>query len=392
MFHPVETHGRASLHPQKYNPRFIMITNKTLYQIALTCIPGVGVIHARNLMKTVGDEEAVFREKAKNLEKIQGISRRLIDEIRKAEVLRKAEKELEFVEKNRIETLFYTQDNYPSRLNNCIDAPVLLYSKGNADFNAKKVVSIVGTRNATKYGQEFCQQFISKLSELLPHVLIVSGLAYGIDICAHRASLQHNVSTVGVLAHGLDRIYPSIHRKTAKEMLEKGALITEFPSQTEPDRFNFVKRNRIVAGMADAVVVVESDEKGGSLITAEIANSYYREVFAVPGRTSDAKSSGCNTLIVHNKAVLLQDVTGFLDQMGWSTSVKSKQPKQRELFLNLTETEEKVFNALNGAESMHVNMLGIELNLPVSELFFTLLELEMKNVVKALPGGVYKLL
>lgn len=392
MFHPVETHGRASLHPQKYNPRFIMITNKTLYQIALTCIPGVGVIHARNLMKTVGDEEAVFREKAKNLEKIQGISRRLIDEIRKAEVLRKAEKELEFVEKNRIETLFYTQDNYPSRLNNCIDAPVLLYSKGNADFNAKKVVSIVGTRNATKYGQEFCQQFISKLSELLPHVLIVSGLAYGIDICAHRASLQHNVSTVGVLAHGLDRIYPSIHRKTAKEMLEMGALITEFPSHTEPDRFNFVKRNRIVAGMADAVVVVESDERGGSLITAEIANSYYREVFAVPGRTTDAKSSGCNSLISSNKAVLFKDTKSFIDQMGWNATAKITQPKQKELFLNLTETEERVFNALNKVESMHVNMLGIELNLPVSELFFTLLELEMKNVVKALPGGVYKLL
>ncbi|MPM27183.1 hypothetical protein SDC9_73693 [bioreactor metagenome] len=365
---------------------------KTLYQIALTCIPGVGVVHARNLMKAVGDEEAVFNEKAGNLEKIPGISRRLIGEIRRPEVLRRAEKELEFVRKNNIETLFYTQKNYPSRLNNCVDAPVLLYAKGNIDFNVPKVVSIVGTRNATKYGQEFCQKFVRELSALFPDMLVVSGLAYGIDICAHRASLQNNLSTVAVLAHGLDRIYPSVHRKTAKEMLEKGALITEFPSDTEPDRFNFVKRNRIVAGMADAVVVIESGEKGGSLITAEIANSYFREVFAVPGRTTDPQSSGCNNLIASNKAVLMQKTAAFIDQMGWDTSVKPKQPRQKELFPELNETEERVFNALNGVESMHVNMLGIELNLPVSELFFTLLELEMKNVVKALPGGAYKLL
>ncbi|MDO5524107.1 MAG: DNA-processing protein DprA [Bacteroidia bacterium] len=369
-----------------------MTTHKTLYQIALTCIPGVGVAHARNLMKAVGDAEAIFNEKAGSLEKIQGISRRLIHEIRRAEVLQKAEKELEFVEKNHIETLFFTQENYPSRLNDCIDAPVLLYAKGNAHFNAKKVVSIVGTRNATKYGQEFCQKFIQELSGLFPDILIVSGLAYGIDICAHRASLQNNVSTVGVMAHGLDRIYPSVHRATAKEMLGKGALITEFPSDTTPDKFNFVKRNRVVAGMADAVVVIESDEKGGSLITADIANSYYREVFALPGRATDPKSSGCNNLIAGNKAVLLQNVAGFLNQMGWNATAKSLPPKQKELFLNLTETEEKVFDALNQVESMHVNMLGIELNIPVSELFFTLLELEMKNVVKALPGGVYKLL
>lgn len=369
-----------------------MTTNKTLYQIALTCIPGVGVVHARNLMKAVGDEEGVFNEKIRSLEKIPGISRRLIGEIRNPEVLRKAEGELAFVEKNNIETLFYTQDNYPARLNNCIDAPVLLFAKGNVSFNVPKIISIVGTRNATEYGQEFCQKFVKELSESFPDMLIVSGLAYGIDICAHRASMQNNVSTAAVLAHGLDRIYPSVHRKTAKEMLERGALITEFPSHTEPDRFNFVKRNRIVAGMADAVVVVESDEKGGSLITAEIANSYYREVFAVPGRTTDAKSSGCNSLITSNKAVLFKDTKSFIDQMGWSATAKPLQPKQKELFLNLTETEEKVFNALNKVESIHVNMLGIELNLPVSELFFTLLELEMKNVVKALPGGVYKLL
>lgn len=368
-----------------------MMTGKTLYQIALTCIPGVGAVHARNLMGAVGDEEAIFNEKIGNLEKIPGISRRLVDEVRNPEVLRKAEKELSFIEKNNIEPLFYTQHNYPVRLINCIDAPVLLYVKGSADLNRPRAVSIIGTRNATRYGLEFCQNFVRELSGLFPDMLVVSGLAYGIDVCAHRASLQNNVSTVAVLAHGLDRIYPSVHRKTAIEMLEKGAWVTEFPSGTEPDRFNFVKRNRIVAGMADAVVVVESGEKGGSLITAEIANSYHREVFAVPGRTTDIRSSGCNALIASNKAVLMQKTAAFIEQMGWDTAATPKQPVQKELFPDLNETEEKVFRALSGVESMHVNMLGIELNLPVSELFFALLELEMKNVVKALPGGVYKL-
>lgn len=367
-------------------------SDKILYQIALTQIKGVGVSLARNLMQAMGDEEAVFKEKGKALEKIPGISRRLVDEIRNPDVMKKAEEELLFVEKNSIETLFYTQENYPSRLNNCIDAPVLLYAKGKVDFNRPKVISIVGTRTASFYGLDFCRKFIEELSAACPDVFIVSGLAYGIDICAHREAVQRNVYTAAVLAHGLDRIYPYSNRQTAVQMLSNGALITEFPSGTNPDKFNFVKRNRIVAGMADAVIVMESAEKGGSLITADIANSYYREVFALPGRATDSASAGCNRLIAANKAVLLQDVPSFLEQMGWSNTAKSKEPKQKELFLNLTEAEEKVFDALNKVDSMHVNMLAIELDTPVSELFFTLLELEMKNVVKVLPGGEYKLL
>lgn len=369
-----------------------MVTDKTLYQIALTQINGVGVILARNLVQAMGDEEAVFTGSNRKLEEIPRISKRLIAEILNPEVLRRAEKELNFITKNNIRPLFFTDTDYPQRLTNCIDAPVLLYAKGNVDFNRQKVVSIVGTRNATKYGQDFCNKFIKELSLQYPDTLIVSGLAYGIDIHAHRAALQNGLSTVAVLGHGLDRIYPYAHRHTAIEMLENGALIAEFPSETNPDRHNFVRRNRIVAGMADAVVVVESAEKGGSLITADIANSYYREVFAVPGRISDTSSVGCNRLIADNKAILLQDTKSFLDQIGWSTSTKASKPKQKELFLNLSEDEEKIFNALNSVDSMQVNTLAIELNTPVSELFFTLLELEMKNIVQALPGGVYKLL
>ena len=367
------------------------VTDKTLYQIALTHITGVGIALTRNLMQIVGDEEQIFKEPTRNLEKIQGISYRLINEIKSSEVLRKAEEELAFVTKNNLEILFFTAPEYPERLTHCVDAPILLYVKGNSNLNHKKVVSIVGTRNATPQGYEACKQFVKDLSTKFSDILVVSGLAYGIDICAHRAALEYGVPTVAVLAHGLDRIYPALHRKTAIDMLDTGALVTEFPSGTEPERFNFVRRNRIVAGLADAVVVMESSSKGGSLITADIANSYYREVFALPGRVTDAASIGCNKLIASNQAILMQDIKVFTDHMGWNDS-KKPQPKQKELFLQLSEDEELVFNALNNMEPKHVNMLAIELDTPVSELFFTLLELEMKNVVKPLPGGVYKLL
>ena len=366
-------------------------SEKSLYQIALTQIKGVGIALARALMQAVGDEEAIFKETRRNLQKIPRISPQIVDSLRSVEPLKRAEEEVEFVMKNNLRMLFFTGDEYPQRLTHCIDAPILLYAKGDANFNRDKVISIVGTRNATRHGQQFCEKLISNISQRHPDIQIVSGLAYGIDVCAHRAALQNDLSTVAVLAHGLDRIYPYTHRKTAVEMIEDGALLTEFPSGTNPDKHNFVKRNRIVAGMSDAVIVVESGVKGGSLITAEIANSYFREVFAVPGRTVDTQSIGCNNLIAGNKAILLQDVEGLLNQMGWNSSKKSAKPVQRELFLNLSEEEEKVFNALNSGEAKQVNMLAIELDTPVSELFFTLLELEMKNILLALPGGMYKL-
>ena len=348
-------------------------------------------MHARNLMEVIGDEEAIFKEDARKLESIPRITRRLIQEIRDPEVLRRAEKELEFVMKNHLQLLFYTDALYPQRLMQCIDAPVLLYAKGNTDFNREKVISIVGTRNETRYGQEFCREFIRDLAVRFPKIQIISGLAYGIDIHTHRAALQNGLSTVAVLGHGLDRIYPAMHRQTAVEMLQEGALLTEFPSHTNPDRHNFVKRNRIVAGMSDAVVVVESGDKGGSLTTADIANSYFREVFAVPGRINDKMSSGCNRLISDNKALLLQHADDLMTHMGWAVESKEREPKQQELFTDLSPEEEKVCHALNATGSMQVNALAIALNIPVTELFMTLLELEMKNVVLSLPGGMYKL-
>ena len=368
-----------------------MTTDKSLYRIALTQINGVGVMHARTLMQVIGDEEAIFKEDVRKLEAIPRISRRLIGEIRNPEVLKKAEKELEFVADNKLRLIFFTDEDYPQRLTQCIDAPLLLYAKGNAYFNHQKTISVIGTRNSTRYGEDFCKEFMEELSRRIPEAQIISGLAYGIDICAHRAALKHNLSTVAVLAHGLDRIYPQIHRQTAVEMLQNGALLTEFPSGTNPDKHNFVKRNRIVAGMADAVVVIESGKKGGSLTTADIANSYYREVFALPGRISDKMSAGCNRLISDNKALLFQSIDSFISHMGWEPEEKQPLPVQQELFPDLSEEESIIFEKLSKTGSMHVNTLAVELNIPVSELFMTLLELEVKNIVTSLPGGMYQL-
>ncbi|GAB6120946.1 DNA-processing protein DprA [Dysgonomonas termitidis] len=367
--------------------------DKRLYQIALTRILGVGDITARNLLQVVGDEEEIFRSGRKSLLSIQGLPSKLVGEILNPEVLNKAEKELEFVEKNGISTYFISDKDYPHRLKDCADAPVLFYFKGKADFNADKIISIVGTRNSTNYGNSFCDTFLEKISGVLPGTLIISGLAYGIDIHAHRAALKYNLPTVGVLAHGLDMIYPAVHRQTAIEMLEKGGLLSDFPGKTEPDRYNFVRRNRIVAGLADALIVVESDEKGGSLITAEIAGSYCKDIFAVPGRMSDRYSRGCNKLIASHKADLFQSAEYFLQQMGWDdeSQKKKKMPRQQNLFVILTDEEQAVTDKLATIESLHIDQLARELNIPAYQLFTTLLELEMKGLIKNLPGNMYAL-
>lgn len=367
--------------------------DKRLFQIALTQIKGVGDITARNLLQLIGDEEEIFKLSRKSLIQ-KGVTPRLADEISDPEVFRKAEKELSFVERNNISTYFINEKNYPHRLRDCVDAPVILYFKGDCDFNKEKVISIVGTRKSTSYGNNFCESFLETLSSALPDTLIVSGLAYGIDIQAHRMALKYSLPTIGVLAHGLDLIYPSVHRQTAKEMILNGGLLTEFPSQTEPDKHNFVRRNRIVAGMADAVIVVESDEKGGSLITSDIANSYCRDVFALPGRMTDKYSRGCNKLIASHKADLFQSTEYFLHQMGWDdqSAKKKKAPRQQDLFLVLTAEEQSVVDKLKEQEALHIDQMARELSVPAYQLFTTLLELEMKGVIKNLPGNMYSLI
>ena len=371
-----------------------MMQDEHVYTLALTRIPGLGQMSACSLMRAVGSATDIFRQRKDLPTLVPGVSEKLVKALDCPEAFQRAEAELLFAEKNQIQCIAYNDAAYPSRLRECEDAPLALFYRGNEPLNALRAVSMVGTRHATPYGEDLCVSFIRRLKELCPDVLIVSGLAYGIDIHAHRAALQYGFPTVGVLAHGLDRIYPAAHRKTAIDIMDHGGLLTEFMSGTNPDRQNFVKRNRIVAGMSDATIVVESAAKGGALITAELAESYHRDCFAFPGRTSDPYSAGCNGLIKSNRASLILSADDFVEAMGWSTPDKKlTEAVQRELFPELTEEEQKVVNVLkHSPEGTQINMLVVEANIPINRMSALLFELEMKGVVRPLAGGVYRLL
>lgn len=303
-----------------------------------------------------------------------------------------AKREMEFIEKNGIRLICMGDEAYPYRLAECADAPLVLHSMGNADLNAKHIVSIVGTRHASEYGKELCANFVADLAKFVPDTLIVSGLAYGIDICAHRAALKEGLLTIGVLAHGLDRIYPNSHRSTAKSMLENGGLLTEFMSGTNPFPQFFVQRNRIVAGMADATVVVESASKGGSLITASLTNSYARDCFAFPGRINDRYSQGCNELVSRNKAALITSAYDFVEAMNWETATtKGTTDIQTELFPELSQEEKAIIALLReNSDGLQVNQLTVALDIPINKLLPLLFEMEMKGYVKAVAGGCYR--
>lgn len=365
-----------------------------LYSIALTMIPGVGHIGAKRLVDGMGSAADVFRLRNELPDCLPGVSRRIVEALDAPRAIERAREELAFVQKKQIRCLTLADEAYPSRLRECEDAPVVLFFRGNADLNALRIVSVVGTRRTTDYGLQTCATFLRELKELCPDVLVVSGLAYGIDIQAHREALANSLPTVGVLAHGLDRIYPSVHRKTAVEMLAQGGLLTEFLSGTMPDRYNFISRNRIVAGMSDAVVVVESAEKGGSLITAGLAGSYNRDCFAFPGRAGDTSSRGCNLLIRENKASLLLSAEELVTDMGWmeKTAPANGECVQRSLFLNLSDEEQLVVRLLEQQGDLQINTLVVAANIPVHRMNAILFELEMKGVVRVLAGGVYQLL
>jgi DNA processing protein len=364
-----------------------------LYQIGITLVKGIGNIIAKQVIETLGDVSLLFTEKAHRLILVPGISRKIISEIHHPDVLRRAEKEVAFIEKNKITPLFIKDKNYPNRFKDCIDAPPLLYFRGNADLNTSKIISIVGTRNATSYGKKITEILLHDISEIYSEALIISGLAYGIDICSHKAALKNKLPTVGVLAHGLDRIYPAIHRNTAIEMLNNGGLLTDFISETVPDRQNFVKRNRIIAGISDCTIVVESAEKGGALITANIADSYNKDVFAVPGKVTDSHSAGCNTLIKEKKAALITCAEDLLREMCWNKEKKHNMPTvHRSLFVDLSPNEQILTDLLSKSDKMQLNNIAIELNMPINQLTALLFDLEMKGIVRCLPGGLYRLL
>jgi len=362
----------------------------TLHQIALTFIPGIGDVTARNLLEHFGSAEIVFTASKKSLSEVPGIRKNAMEAILKKEGFDRAEKELRFIEKYKIQPLFYTNEAYPKRLKNCYDAPVLLYYKGKADLNSSKVISIVGTRNATAYGRELTQKLVEALK---PHnVIVISGLAHGIDGIAHKACIKHDIPTIGVMGHGLDRIYPAVHRSLAEKMLSQGGLLTEFPSETNPDRENFPKRNRIVAGMADATIIVEAGLKGGALITAELANSYNRDVFAFPGSVNDEFSAGCNYLIKTNRANLITGIKDLEYMLGWAIdTAEDAKPKQVSLKLNLSEDEQNVINVLESKGTVGIDDLSLLTKLPQSRLAVTILGLEMQGIVVSLPGKMYRL-
>lgn len=365
-----------------------------LYAAALTRIPGLGNANTCNLMKQAGSAAAIFKNRKELPEMIPGVTEKLVKALDYPEAFKRAEEELVFAEKNHIQCLAFNDKGYPARLRECDDAPIMLYYRGNAELNALKVISIVGTRHATPYGLDLCNTFIRDLSEICPDLLIISGLAYGIDIQAHRTALQYKIPTIGVLAHGLDRIYPSAHRKTAISMLDQGGLLTEFMSGTNPDKQNFVKRNRIVAGMCDAAIVVESAAKGGALITAELAESYHKDCFAFPGKVTDIYSAGCNGLIKSNKASLILNAEDFVQAMGWDFQTKAKTCNvQRELFPELSEEEKLIIQVLEkNTEGMQINNLVVDCNIPINQISGILFELEMKGVIRAMAGGIYRIL
>lgn len=360
-----------------------------IHQIGLTLIPKVGHVTAKHLLGHFGSAEAVFSAKKNDLLEVPGIGEITAVQIISSQALRLAEEQLKFIEKHHVEVLFFGNDNYPRRLRGCYDAPMLLYYKGSANLNHPRIVSVVGTRMATGYGRELCRLLAETLAPF--NVVVVSGLAYGIDIAAHRESLKYGIPTIGVLGHGLDRIYPAAHQQTAQSMVLNGGLLTEFPLNTQPDRENFPKRNRIIAGISDVTVVVEAALKGGALITAEIAGSYHKDVYVFPGRVNDLYSEGCNFLVKTNRAALISHPKDLVYYLGWAQpATVPAQCGQVNLPLGLSEESIKVVELLKTAPAL-IDEISAKTGVVQSRLAIHLLDLEMQGIITSLPGKLYKL-
>ena len=373
-----------------------MTEQETLYLMALTQVPSLSLTNLHLLIDELGSASAIYENRKDLKQVLPSASKKFLDGMGNfCNFLARAEEELEFCRKGKIECLGINDQAYPERLRGCSDAPVLLYYRGTANLNNRHIVSMVGTRQITNYGKDLCRSFVQDLKRLCPDAIVVSGLAYGVDVNCHQAALEEGLETVGVLAHGLDQIYPRLHRETAKQMVSQGGLLTELMSGTPIDKRFFVQRNRIVAGISDAVIVVESATKGGSLITADIALSYDRQVWAFPGRIFDSHSSGCNKLIFSNCATLLTGAEDFCFSMGWTDDIQHKKQLsegiQQELFTDFSEEEQIVLKALAKDDSKQINVLSVETNIPVGQLSSLLFSLEMKGAVQMLVGGKYKI-
>jgi len=364
---------------------------ETRYKIAFSFLNGLGTKNARKVIAYTGGLEGFFKEKKQNLLKIPGIGKSHIQKLDRDAALREADEELKFIEANAIKLSFYLDENFPQRLLNCPDSPTTLYYKGDIDFNASRILSVVGTRNATDYGKDHCEKLIKALASHAEKTIIVSGLAYGIDICAHKAAMKYNLPTIAVVGHGFHMMYPAQHRKYAEEIIHSGGIITEFTSQSKLDPRHFVRRNRIIAGMSDATLVMESANKGGSLTTAEIANSYNRDVFAFPGRVGDTFSSGCNHLIKTNQAHLIESVSDLEYILGWDNQVEKNGAVQTKMFTELSSDEELLIGLLSEVGKLGIDMLSVKSKLPMSRVSSLLLKMEFEGHIRALPGKIYSL-
>lgn len=366
--------------------------DQVLYHIGVTKIKGVGAASIKALMAYLGGVEHIFTASEHTLRNVPGIDNRafaILDGRKGA--LEQAKRELDFMQSRGIKASFITDKSYPLRLKECNDAPILIYHKTSTDLNPAKAISIVGTRRCTPYGTEMTKRIITDIAKYYPDVMIVSGLAYGVDIVAHRSALKNGLPTLGVLAHGLDRIYPGAHSNTAEKMCGSGGLLSEFPSQTQPIPENFVRRNRIVAGISDACIVVESAKRGGSLITASIASSYNRDVFAVPGNSTEPQSEGCNRLIKTQKAAMVEGVDDLEYYLNWSRDEKKKRAQQTSLLIAMTDEEQMVFDYLQKEGKSHINPISIVCKLPMSKLNSILINMEFSGLLKCYPGNMYEL-
>jgi DNA processing protein len=367
------------------------MTENLIYKIALSLIPGIGSITAKSLIAYTGSAEQVFKEKENALRQIPGVGSILATNIVRSEVMSRAGREVDFLEKNGVTALFYLDNDYPQRLLGCTDAPIILYVKGNPVLNGAKAISIVGTRHATEYGRNLADHFIAVLAERGYRILIVSGLAYGIDIQSHKSALRYALPTVAVLGHGLETVYPSMHTAIAREMVENnGGLVSDFLSYAPIDRTNFLRRNRIIAGLSDATIVVESAKKGGALVTADIANSYNRDVFAFPGKVGEPYSEGCHFLIKSNRASLIESVNDLEYVMNWSAAQSQPDAIQPCLFYDFNPDEKRIVDLLRSEGEMAIDLICIKTTLPMNKVSPTLLNLEFAGFVKGLPGKVFK--
>jgi len=364
--------------------------SELVYIIGLSMIPGIGSITARKLINSIGTARGVFHEKRSTIRKIPGIGEFVAARISENNLLDKAEEEIKYIERNNIKAISFRDKGYPEKLNQCPDGPVIIYMKGNVDFNTGKFISIVGTRTPTSYGIDITKKFIGEFAQRNHKPVIISGLAYGIDVCAHKAALSNHFQTVAVLGHGMKYIYPAVHDSFSKKIVENGALITDFPSYEKPERNNFIKRNRIIAGISDATVIIESGVKGGALITADLAYSYDRDVFAVPGRVGDTYSSGTNLLIKRNIASLAESCEDIEYLMGWDSKGQNT-AIQPELFNELPEEEQMLLNLIAKEEKIEFDLLCIRTGMPVNKLSAHLLNLEFGGLIETAPGNIYTL-